>query len=92
MNQSYLFYYFGAALVIILIITVIYMVWRLQNQKRTKGQEYKDYIKALNYLIDGNLERAVEYFHNSIRIDTENIDAYIKIGDIFRQQNKIDRA
>jgi len=92
MNQSYLFYYIGAALVFILIIAIIYMVWRLQSQNRTKGQEYKDYIKALNYLIDGNLERAVEYFYNSIRIDTENIDAYIKIGDIFRQQNKIEKA
>jgi len=92
MNQSYLFYYIGAALVFILIIAIIYMVWRLQSQNRTKGQEYKDYIKELNYLIDGNLERAVEYFYNSIRIDTENIDAYIKIGDIFRQQNKIEKA
>lgn len=92
MNQSYLFYYLGAVLLIILMFVVILMTWRFRTQRKTKGQELKDYIKALNYLIEGNLTKAIDYFYNSIRQDTSNIDAYIKLGDIFRQQNKIDKA
>jgi lipopolysaccharide assembly protein B len=92
MEQTYLFYYIGAGLIAILIIVSIYFSFKLRKQNQQKGLEKKDYIRALNCLIEGDLTKAVEYFHNSVRNDTENIDAYLKLGDIFRQQNKVDKA
>lgn len=92
MNQSYLFYYFGSGLIVILLLGITYYALRLNKKKQQKRLESSDYVKALNYLIDGNLSRAIEYFYNSVRNDTENIDAYLKLGDIFRQQKKVDKA
>ena len=92
MEQTYLFYYIGAGLIAILVIVSIYFTFTLRKQNKQKDWEKKDYIRALNYLIEGELSKAVEYFHNSVRNDTENIDAYLKLGDIFRQQKKVDKA
>ncbi len=92
MNQTYLFYYFGSGLIIILVLGITYFTVRLNKKKQLKRLESSDYVKALNYLIDGDLSRAIECFYNSVRNDTENIDAYLKLGDIFRQQKKFDKA
>lgn len=92
MQQSYLFYYVAIALILIIIVAVIYASFRIRKQKLRNRFEANEYIRALNYLIEGNYSLAVEYFYKAVQKDTENIDAYLKLGDIFRHQKKVEKA
>ena len=50
------------------------------------------YVGALNYLIEGNHEKALDYLKRSVHIDTNNIDAYIKLGILYRKIGQSARA
>jgi lipopolysaccharide assembly protein B len=51
-----------------------------------------EYFSGLSYLISGFKDKALEKFRNTVRFDTEYIDAYVKIGDILRDKDAADRA
>jgi lipopolysaccharide biosynthesis regulator YciM len=55
-------------------------------KKRTKRRD--PYVLALHLLLDGKKEDAREQLKKSIKQDTENIDAYIKLGDIYRETHQ----
>jgi len=81
--------YIIAAIAFIIIIAVIYIVFKMPKQKKDSNVEYT---KALNYLITGEKNKALQKLRETVRLDTNNIDAYIKIGDILREQGSPDRA
>ena len=85
-------YLYGIALLAIaLILTTVYLLVS-RKKSRISSSDSSDYIKALNALIEGNMDEAIRLFYNSVRQNTENIDAYIRLGDIFRQQGKVEKA
>ena len=77
-----------AVLVIISIAGFIYFIWR-PKRKRDASLEY---MTALNYLISGDKDSALKKLRGAVIRDTNNVDAYIKIGDIFREQGDHSRA
>ena len=50
------------------------------------------YIDGLRYLTAGDEHTAFIKFRQAVDQDTGNIDAYLKMGDIFRNRNLIDKA
>lgn len=50
------------------------------------------YVTSLNYIIDGNIKKAIECLKQSVRIDTNNIDAYLKLGILYRHAGQPIRA
>ena len=81
--------YIIAGIAFIIILAVFYFIFKTPKQKRDATVEYT---KALNYLIIGEKNKALEKLREAVRLDTSNIDAYIKIGDILREQGSADRA
>lgn len=81
--------YIVAGIAFIIVITVFYIILKAPKQKRDATVEYT---KALNYLITGEKNKALEKLRETVRLDTSNIDAYVKIGDILREQGSADRA
>jgi len=77
----------GIAIVILLIITFV-----LLRKPKKKKDATIEYTAALNYLILGEKKKALERLRESVRLNTSNIDAYIKIGEILREQGIVDRA
>ncbi|MFQ5628331.1 MAG: tetratricopeptide repeat protein, partial [bacterium] len=51
-----------------------------------------DYAAGLNYLVSGDSALALDKLKDAVRKDTENLDAYIKIGDILRESGQVDQA
>jgi lipopolysaccharide biosynthesis regulator YciM len=91
MNQSLAFYYVGGAAVLVLILVALLASWVRRRRKKTAGADLF-YIRALNALLDGDRKQAIQYFLESVRANTENVDAYVRLGDIFREDGKYDRA
>jgi lipopolysaccharide biosynthesis regulator YciM len=79
-----------SALGAILIAIIIFQYLHRTSDK--KESAVRDYAEALNYLIAGNSKEALDRLRRSVRIDTDNVDAYIKIGDLFRKMGMVDKA
>ncbi|MBC8182786.1 tetratricopeptide repeat protein [candidate division KSB1 bacterium] len=81
--------YIGIAFAaIILLGGIIYLILR-PNRRSDASLEYTT---ALNYLISGDKKSALKKLREAVQYNTSNIDAYIKIGDIYREQGFHDRA
>ncbi|OGC02827.1 hypothetical protein A2V82_04585 [candidate division KSB1 bacterium RBG_16_48_16] len=80
----------GVSGIIVILLSLFFVGFRKRAKEKVEAQV--EYIAGLNYLIEGDKERALEKFKSTVRMNTEFIDAYIKIGDIFRQLKATDKA
>lgn len=69
---------------------VIYFLYH-RNTKKTQ-QEKKAYLLALKYIAENDTRRAIEKLKETVRSDTGNIDAYVKLGDILRREGLVNNA
>ena len=66
------------------ILLGIFIYARMRRKHLYAGEAQSEYIEGLNYLIAGDNQQALKKLKNTVHIDTDYIDAYIKIGDILR--------
>ncbi|RKZ19202.1 hypothetical protein DRQ17_01605 [bacterium] len=79
----------------IIILSVFFLALLLITFGRYRGTPKKlpkNYIKGLELLSDGDSERAIEYLNRAWKEDPENIDAYLRVGDILREMGKANSA
>ena len=50
------------------------------------------YIEGLRSMIAGDQRTAFVKFRQAVDLDTENIDAYLKLGDLFRKSGQVEKA
>jgi len=60
-----------------------YFYFRGENKKSAENAAY---LQALKFMAEKDHRRAIEKFKEAVRLDTTNIDAYIKLGDILREE------
>jgi len=65
---------------------------RLRNAKKPMEEAAHDFAAGLNYLVGGDRALALQKFREVVRRDTNNVDAYVKIGDILRDAGNHERA
>ena len=80
-------------LIIILVALIAFsvVIFILRNPRKRKDFSI-DYTAALNYLLSGDKKKAFEKLKETVQKNTANIDAYIKIGDILRDEGHVQRA
>jgi lipopolysaccharide biosynthesis regulator YciM len=80
-------------LIILLFITVsLSTLYIYYERKRVRTREDTSYLEGLRYMADGEHRRAIEKFKESVRQDSDNLDAYIKIGVILRREGLYNNA
>ena len=85
-----LLYFFIVILAIALLAALLFFTMRRPASRESDAAG--DYAAGLNYLVSGETNLALEKLKSTVRKDTDNIDAYIKIGDILRENGKVDQA
>lgn len=70
-----------AAVVLIGVITIAAINHRLRTRKRGKNP----YVEALHLILEGRREEAIVELKKTVKADTENIMAYIMLGNLFRE-------
>ncbi len=60
--------------------------------RKQNTTEQSQYVEALRNLLDGKQEAAFSKLRQVVAEDTNNIDAYIRLGQILREHNRADRA
>lgn len=71
-----------AFFIIIVSVILFFLMKRGRGQKRTKTP----YVDALHKLLEGKMDEALERLKRTVKKDTENVMAYIMLGDIFRKK------
>jgi lipopolysaccharide biosynthesis regulator YciM len=90
MGSSFVFeFWFFILLLAILSLAGLYLYY---SRKRATEQEDHSYLDGLKYLSEGENRLALEKFKQAVRTDSENIDAYIKIGIILRNEGLLANA
>jgi lipopolysaccharide biosynthesis regulator YciM len=78
-------------LIAVAIIIVIAILLLLKKPPKKKSDSI-DYLAALNYLLNGERQKAFEKLKEIVKRSTANVDAYLKIGDILRDEGQYERA
>jgi lipopolysaccharide biosynthesis regulator YciM len=85
--ENFIGFIFFVGIIAFIILTVVYLSRRRMRLKlESDSRAATAYVEALNELIVDNYSRAMELLKESVRLDTNNIDAYVKLGIIFRIQ------
>lgn len=79
--------------VIIALMAVAAVVVAVGRRKsRSGGTAMEVYIDGLRSMIAGDQRTAFVKLRQAVDLDTENIDAYLKLGDLFRETGLVDKA
>ncbi len=76
---------------IVVIFFIILLFWSRAKKAKEKTSP-KLYTDALKALLAGEERLAFRRFKDVARDDPENVDAYLKLGDLFRKRKKFDKA
>jgi lipopolysaccharide assembly protein B len=74
----------------VIVAFAVFLAWL--TRRRRKPVSKTPYVDALHLLLDGRRDEALEQLKRTVHADTENIMAYIKLGDIFRDKGYPIRA
>ena len=75
----------------IIVFTIMAFYWSKSKKEKEKASP-KLYIDALKALLSGEDQLAFQMFKEVAKKDPENLDAYLKLGDLFRKNKRYDKA
>lgn len=76
-----------------LLAGVGYAAWVLSRDARTEPQKAETpFQRGLNALLAGDREEALQAFTDTVRMDSDNIDAYIHLANLLREKGETERA
>lgn len=73
-----------AFIICVVVIAGFYLFYLFKKREEKKVDN--SYLLGLKYMVEGENRRAVEMFKEAVRHNSENIDAYIKLGVILRNE------
>ena len=79
-------------IVLVLLTASAVAITLRRRRSRSEGTAIETYIDGLRSMIAGDRKTAFVKFRQAVEKDTDNIDAYLKMGDLFREKGMIDKA
>lgn len=76
-------------LLLILLIAVYPVIRDYLKKKKTVAISYTEGLAAI---IDGQIDKAIELLKQSVTVDSNNIDAYLRLADLYTQKGDTDRV
>lgn len=90
MGQAFSSYWW---IIIPLVLAFLALIFSLEKRQSRKGKAVPEsYIDGLRAIITGDDNHAFIKLKQAVSEDTNNIDAYIKLGDLFRKRGQIQKA
>lgn len=91
-QMGYSFNYGLLILVVALAALAAGVVYFTRTRRRSETSDSLLYIEALQAMVAGEDSTAFSKLKEVVAVRTDNLDAYIQLGDILRKHKKIDRA
>ena len=61
-------------------------------EEETKSNDKKAYIRGLKYLISNQPDKAIAEFTRAVQVDSNTIEIYQDLGNLFRERGEVGRA
>ncbi len=81
----------AAAVVGLIVILWLIFAW-VRVQRRRVAPPQAPYTMALSALIGGDPREALRRLKEAVQLDSENLDAYIRLGDLLRESGEVQKA
>ena len=81
--------------ILIILIGIALAIWvftSLQRRSQKRRPMPSPYTEALSQLVDGHLAQAAQKFREAAQMETTNVDAFIRLANIYRDTGKLQRA
>jgi lipopolysaccharide biosynthesis regulator YciM len=78
--------------VIILAVLVVALYPVVRDFLRQRRRTQPAYVEGLQHALDNRPDAAIKSLKEAVEADTENVDAYIRLGDIFMSRGDVERA
>ncbi len=85
----------GQYWLLIIIVAAVLMISYIiifRRRKKSDSTSLEAYIDGLKSIISGDNQTAFIKLRQAVDLDTENVDAYLKMGDLFREKGMVDKA
>ena len=79
-------------LAVLALAGVGYAAWIFSLDTAPKREPETPYHHAMNALLAGDRDEAMRAFTETVRIDSDNVEAYIHLANLLREQGRLDRA
>jgi len=61
-------------------------------QPNNPPKDYTVFLKGIQYILANDTDQAIEAFSKAVQINSETIETYVALGNLFRAKGEIDRA
>jgi lipopolysaccharide biosynthesis regulator YciM len=79
-------------IIVAAVILAVILFLLLQTRSRKQRPTVSPYTQALTHLINGETEMAAQKFREAAQKDSSNVDAFLRLGNIYRDTGKVQRA
>lgn len=79
-------------IIVCVLALIVYRITSTVASNRTRGTGRSPYVDGITSLIDGEQEKALNYFKQAVREEPQRIDAYLRLGDVLRESGDVPRA
>ncbi len=79
-------------LILILILVAIGIIYFYMRKFKSTKSDQNHYLEALEAVVDGEYRLAIQKFKEAARQDSNNIFAYLRLGDLLREQGMVNNA
>src|SRR6185436_1228499 len=79
-------------LAVLALAGVGYAAWIFSLDSAPKREPETPFQHAMNALLAGDRDEALRAFTETVRIDSDNVDAYIHLANLLRERGLLDRA
>lgn len=64
-----------------------------KSEKKVKdGKDGTFYLKGINYILSNEPDRAIEEFSKAVKINSDTVETYTALGNLFRSKGEVARA
>lgn len=85
-------YLIAVAAGIVILIILVALFRRGQGRPSPDKEKDQAYARVVGCLIDGRRDEALKHLKEAVRLNPENVEAYIKLGDLLREKGDVERA
>ncbi len=79
-------------LILLLILIAIGIIYYYVRKFKFTQSDQNHYLEALEAVVDGEYRLAIQKFKEAARQDSNNISAYLRLGDLLREQGMLNNA
>lgn len=83
-----------AVLIIFFICTLLaWILGRYQAKNISPKKQFpRDYLMGLNFLLNEETDKAVDFFIKMLAVDSETVETHLAVGKLFRKRGEVERA